>query len=72
MVASTKNDNEERRVRFSNKLLREMVGILGFKDFETPTHLINRTFYKSGLIAELRFNKKSFTSVMRYYWGSQK
>ena len=71
MVTSTKNDNEERRVRFSKRLVREMRGILGFRDFETPTHLVNRTFYESGLIAELRFNKKSFSSVMRYYRGSQ-
>jgi len=71
MVTSTKNDNEEMRVRFSNRLVREMQGILGFRDFETPTHCVHRTFYKSGLISELRFNKKSFSSVMRYYRGSQ-
>jgi len=71
MVTSTKNDNEERRVRFSNSLVKEMQGVLDIRDFETPTHLVHRTFYKSGLIAELRFNKKSFSSVMRYYRGSQ-
>jgi hypothetical protein len=71
MVTSTKNDNEERRVRVSNRLVREMRGILDFRDFETPTHFVHRTFYQSGLIAELRFNKKSFSSVMRYYRGSQ-